>query len=104
MFFPSKTLCIAIMPGHEKRGKKQGDDPDPTEYLCVSMDMKREDQSKVYDSKKSFWIPDGKGGFIESILESDDGKVAKVIVKGYEVCNLNVSKYDLLCHDHLNLS
>ena len=94
MFFPSKTLSIAIMPGHEKRGKKQGDDPDPTEYLCVSMDMKREDQSKVYDSKKSFWIPDGKGGFIESILESDDGKVAKVIVKGYEVCNLN---------DHLNL-
>ena len=91
------------MPGHEKRGKKQGDDPDPTEYLCVSMDMKREDQSKVYDSKKSFWIPDGKGGFIESILESDDGKVAKVIVKGYEVCNLNVSKYYLLCPDHLNL-
>ena len=88
------------MPGHEKRGKKQGDDPDPTEYLCVSMDMKREDQSKVYDSKKSFWIPDGKGGFIESILESDDGKVAKVIVKGYEVCNLNVSKYYLLCPDH----
>ena len=75
------------MPGHEKKKKNQGDDPDPSEYLIVSMDMKREDQLKVYDSKKSFWVPDNKGGFMESILESDDGKVAKVIVKGYEVCN-----------------
>ena len=76
------------MPGHVKLGKKGGEDPDPSEYLIVSMDMKREDQQKPYDSKKSFWVPDGQGekaGFIESILESDDGKVAKVIVKGYEV-------------------
>ena len=75
------------MPGHVKKGKG-GPDPDPSEYLIVSMDMKREDQMKPYDSKKSFWVPDGTGdkaGFIESILESDDGKTAKVIVKGYEV-------------------
>ena len=75
------------MPGHVKLGKAGEPDPDPSEYLIVSMDMKREDQLKVYDSKKSFWVPDNKGGFMESILESDDGKVAKVIVKGYEVCN-----------------
>ena len=74
------------MPGHEKKKKNQGDDPDPSEYLIVSMDMKREDLAKVYDSKKSFWVPDGQGGFMESVLESNDGKVAKVIVKGYEVC------------------
>ena len=73
------------MPGHEKKKNKAGEDPDPSEYLCVSMEMKREDQSKVYDSKKSFWVPDGQGGFMESVLESNDGKVAKVIVKGYEV-------------------
>ena len=73
------------MPGHEKKKKNQGDDPDPSEYLIVSMDMKREDLAKVYDSKKSFWVPDGQGGFMESVLESNDGKVAKVIVKGYEV-------------------
>ena len=75
------------MPGHVKKGKG-GPDPDPSEYLIVSMDMKREDQMKPYDSKKSFWVPDGTGdkaGFIEAILESDDGKMAKVIVKGYEV-------------------
>ena len=74
------------MPGHEKKKKNQGDDPDPSEYLIVSMDMKREDLAKVYASKKSFWVPDGQGGFMESVLESNDGKVAKVIVKGYEVC------------------
>ena len=76
------------MPGHVRKGKNAGEDPDPSEYLIVSMDMKREDQMKPYDSKKSFWVPDGQGdkaGFIEAILESDDGKTAKVIVKGYEV-------------------
>ena len=76
------------MPGHEKKKKNAGDDPDPSEYLIVSMEMKREDQSKVYDSKKSFWVPDGQGGYIEAVLESDDGKNAKVVVKGYEVSKL----------------
>ena len=75
------------MPGHVKLGKSGEPDPDPSEYLIVSMDMKREDQMKPYDSKKSWWVPDGQGGYIESILESDDGKVAKVVVKGYEVQN-----------------
>ena len=73
------------MPGHEKKKKNADGDPDPSEYLIVSMDMKREDQAKPYDTKKSFWVPDGQGGYIESVLESDDGKVAKVVVKGYEV-------------------
>ena len=75
---------------HVKLGKNSKPDPDSSECLIVSMDMKREDQLKVYDSKKSFWVPDNKGGFMESILESDDGKVAKVIVKGYEVCNFYI--------------
>ena len=77
------------MPGHVKKGKKGEADPDPTDYFIVPMELKKEDQQKPYDSKKSFWIPDPKLGFIESILESDDGKVAKVIVKGYEVCVLS---------------
>ena len=76
------------MPGHEKKKNKAGEDPDPSEYLIVSMDMKREDQSKPYDTKKSFWVPDGQGGYLEAMLESDDGKSAKVVVKGYEVNNI----------------
>ena len=48
-------------------------DPDPTEYLLPSMDMKRADQSKVYDAKKSVWIPDPKTeGYREGLLESGD--------------------------------
>ena len=92
------------MPGHVKLGKAGEPDPDPSEYLIVSMDMKREDQLKVYDSKKSFWVPDNKGGFMESILESDDGKVAKVIVKGYEVCNFIILyKFFMSYHSGLEI-
>merc|ERR1712077_121318 len=99
------------MPGHVKLGKKGEPDPDPSEYLIVSMDMKREDQMKPYDSKKSFWVPDGQGGFMESILESNDGKVAKVIVKGYEkrtykseeLGQVNPPKFEK-CEDMANLT
>ena len=81
------------MPGHVKLGKAGEPDPDPTEYLVVSMEMKREDQMKPYDSKKSYWVPDGKGGFIEAILEENDGKNAKCIIKGYEVNTTSLSSY-----------
>ena len=48
------------------------------------MDSKRKDMLKPYDPKKSYWAPDGKGGFVESLLESDDGTKATVMV-GHEV-------------------
>ena len=83
------------MPGHVKKGKPGDADPDPSEYLIVSMEMKREDQSKPYDSKKSYWVPDGQGGYMEAMLEEDDGKSAKVIVKGYEVGDIE-KKYKIL--------
>ena len=72
------------MPGHIKLGKSNEPDPDPAPYLIVSMEMKREDQLKPYDSKKSFWVPDGQGGFKEGLLESDDGTKATVML-GHEV-------------------
>ena len=77
------------MPGHVKLGKTGEPDPDPTPYLVVSMDMKREAMSKPYDSKKSHWCPDGSGGFVECLLENDDGKKATVMV-GHEVSSLLV--------------
>ena len=99
------------MPGHVKLGKAGEPDPDPSEYLIVSMDMKREDQMKPYDPKKSYWVPDGKGGYIESILESDDGKNAKVVVNGYEkktykseqLGQVNPPKFEK-CEDMANLT
>ena len=47
-------------------------DPDPTEYLVQSIEMKREDKTP-YDSMKSMWIPcPKKGGYKEGLLESGD--------------------------------
>ena len=71
------------MPGHVKLGAKGEADPDPTPFLVVSMEMKREAMAKPYDSKKSYWCPDGSGGFVEGLLESDDGKKAVVNI-GHE--------------------
>ena len=73
------------MPGHVKLGAKGEADPDPTPYLVVSMEMKRDAMAKPYDSKKSVWCPDGAGGFSEGLMESDDGKKAVVMI-GHEVC------------------
>ena len=72
------------MPGHVKLGKAGEPDPDPTPYLVISMEMKREDQMKPYDPKKSYWVPDGQGGYVESLLQDDDGKKA-VVMCGHEV-------------------
>ena len=72
------------MPGHVKLGKAGEPDPDPCPYLVVTLEMKREDAMKPYDPKKSYWCPDGKGGYMESMLEADDGTKA-VVMCGHEV-------------------
>ena len=72
------------MPGHVKLGKAGEPDPDPCPYLVVTLEMKREFALKVYDPKKSYWCPDGKGGYMEGILEDDDGTKA-VMLCGHEV-------------------
>lgn len=72
------------MPGHIKLGKPGEPDPDPMPYLVVSMEMKRDDMLKPYDSKKSVWVPDGNGGFVEGLLQSDEGGKSVVMV-GHEV-------------------
>merc|ERR1712156_1020928 len=47
------------MPGHIKL-VKGAVDPDPTDFLWPTMDMKKEDQAKPYDPKASVWIQDPK--------------------------------------------
>ena len=76
-----------VMPGHVKLGKAGEPDPDPAPYLVVTLEMKRADMLKPYDPKKSYWCPDGKGGYAECMLESDDGTKAQVMM-GHEVRNL----------------
>jgi hypothetical protein len=53
-------------------------------YLVVSLETKREDANKAYDPKTSYWCPDGKGGYMECILDADDGAKANVSC-GHEV-------------------
>ena len=93
MFYFKKDSLIHIvlpisdyfnMPGHVKKAKPGDVDPDPTPFLVVTLEMKRDFMQKPYDAKKSFWCPDGKGGFMECMLEDDDGTKAKVLC-GHEV-------------------
>ena len=83
------------MPGHVKLGKPGEPDPDPSPYLIISMDMKRADMLKPYDPKKSVWVPDGKGGYCEGLLDSEDG--AKTTV----MCGHEVNHKIILLRSHL---
>ena len=102
------------MPGHIKL-VKGAVDPDPTEFLLPNIEMKRADQQKPYDAKKSVWIPDPKsGGYREGILESGDYEdpASKCVVavghekfthKGAEVGKVNPPKFEK-CEDMSNLT
>ena len=46
--------------------------------------IERADMMKPYDAKKSFWVPDEDGAFVEGLLQSDDGKKATVMI-GHDV-------------------
>lgn len=71
-------------------GKNEpSDDPDPSEYLLVSLEQKRKDQTKPYDGKKMVWVPDPEKCFLLGEIQSTKGDVCTVSVKGEEVrCEL----------------
>merc|ERR1712203_493158 len=76
-FLSKKRKNNPTMPGHIKL-VKGAVDPDPTEYLLPSMDMKKADQNKPYEPKKSVWVPCPKtGGYREGFLESG-GDIANI--------------------------
>ena len=101
------------MAGGGKKNKSK--DPDPSEFLWPSMDMKKTNQSKPYDAKKSVWIPCPKtGGYREGILESgdmDDPASKCVVSVGHEkfsyesalVGKVNPPKFEM-CEDMVNLT
>merc|ERR1711899_194845 len=83
---------------------------DPCPYLVVTLEMKREDAMKPYDPKKSYWCPDGKHGYMEGMLESDDGTKAVIMCghekktfKSAEVGQVNPPKFEK-CEDMANLT
>uniref|UniRef100_A0A1B6CMY4 Myosin motor domain-containing protein n=1 Tax=Clastoptera arizonana TaxID=38151 RepID=A0A1B6CMY4_9HEMI len=58
--------------------KSDGDDPDPTPYLFVSLEQKRIDQSKPYDGKKACWVPDEAEGFLQGEIKATKGDMVTV--------------------------
>ncbi|XP_022644833.1 myosin heavy chain, muscle-like isoform X2 [Varroa destructor] len=85
-------------------------DPDPTEYLFVSAEMKRKDATKPYDGKKMTWVPDEKEGFVIGNIESTQGD--KVVVetpdgkktfKKDQLQQVNPPKYEK-CEDMSNMT
>lgn len=68
--------------------KQVGDDPDPSEWLFVSLEQKRIDQSKPYDAKKACWVPDEKEGYVLGEIKSTKGELVNVALPGGEVINI----------------
>ena len=64
------------MPGHI--AKTTGPDPSPDQWLYVSDELKVILKSKPYDPKKSCWVPDKTGGYMEGLIEGIDGEKATV--------------------------
>lgn len=67
--------------------KQEGEDPDPTPYLYVSLEQKRIDQTKPYDAKKACWVPDEAEGFLQGEIQSTKGDLVNVKLPGGEVVN-----------------
>ncbi|KAI8436475.1 hypothetical protein MSG28_010041 [Choristoneura fumiferana] len=63
---------------------QEGEDPDPTPYLFVSLEQKRIDQSKPYDGKKACWVPDEKEGFLQGEIKATKGELVTVSLPGGE--------------------
>ncbi|GAB6026685.1 hypothetical protein CHUAL_013196 [Chamberlinius hualienensis] len=63
---------------------KQSDDPDPTEFLFISLEQKRIDQTKPFDAKKAVWLPDDKEGYLLGEIKSTKGDMVTVELKGEE--------------------
>ncbi|KAG5675241.1 hypothetical protein PVAND_005159 [Polypedilum vanderplanki] len=91
--------------------KQEGEDPDPSPWLFVSLEQKRIDQSKPYDAKKACWVPDEKEGYVLGEIKSTKGDLVTVSVPGGEtkdlkkdlVAQVNPPKYEK-CEDMSNLT
>ena len=90
-------------------------DPDPAPYLFVNDEIKKKIAEKVYDPKRSCYIPHPEEKFAEGIIEETTGNKVKVNVtkgswagksetfKQELVTQVNPPKYDC-CEDMSNLT
>ncbi|XP_064079374.1 myosin heavy chain, muscle-like [Macrobrachium nipponense] len=96
------------MPGHVK--KSTGPDPDPSEWLFISREMKLKDMAKPYDAKKSCWVPHPTEGFVLGEIQGTKGDLVTVLAEGETkdwkkdlVGQVNPNKYEK-CEDMSNLT
>jgi len=92
-----------------------GEDPDPAPFLFVSAEIKQKIADKVYDPKRSAYVPHPDEKFAEGMIEETNGNKVKVkITKGASagevkeykqelVTQVNPPKYDC-CEDMSNLT
>ena len=92
------------MPGHI--AKLTGPDPDPSPWLIVSPELKIKLKAKPYDPKKSVWVPTKDGGYLEGLIESEEGKKVTVkigdeskVYKKDQLDQVNPPKFD--CSDDM---
>lgn len=90
--------------------KQEGDDPDPSEWLYVSMECKKANASKPYDGKTACWVPDEKLGFVLGEIKGQKGDLITVAVgdqvkdwKPDQVTQVNPPKYEM-AEDMSNLT
>ena len=76
-----------------KHQQDPSDDPDPSEYLFVSLEQKRKDQTKPYDGKKMVWVPDEKEGFVLGNIVSTKGDMCTVDVNNNEVWRVQCTSF-----------
>lgn len=69
-----------------------GDDPDPSPWLFISEEMKKEALATPYDGKKACWVPDDKEGFLQGEIKATKGELVTVALPGGEVKNLQFIK------------
>ncbi|XP_062142186.1 myosin heavy chain, muscle isoform X24 [Drosophila sulfurigaster albostrigata] len=70
------------------------EDEDPTPYLFVSLEQRRIDQSKPYDSKKNCWVPDEKEGYLLGDIKATKGDIVSVGLPGGEVKDFKSEKVE----------
>ncbi|XP_055593753.1 myosin heavy chain, muscle-like [Uranotaenia lowii] len=86
-------------------------DPDPSEWLYISAEMKAADMAKPYDGKKDCWVPDDKELYVRGEIKATKGELVTVALPGGEtkdfkkdlVGQVNPPKYEK-CEDMSNLT
>ncbi|CAL4123247.1 unnamed protein product, partial [Meganyctiphanes norvegica] len=68
------------MPGHVK--KTEGPDPDPSQWLFITREMRLKDMAKPYDAKEDCWVVDEKEGFALGKIVGTKGNMVTVEVRG----------------------